>query len=251
VLLCKDSKQLLKFLTYILGRQPDEFGLVPDGDGFIKVKELLQAINEEDGWRYVRRQHIEEILFTVPEPAIEIEADAIRAKNRVQLSRPTLAQNLPNLLYTCVRRKAHALILEKGIFPMGRSQVVLSSSSDMAVRIGRRKDPLPILLTINIRKMSEQGRVLYQLGQTLYLTETVPADCFSSPPLAKQRLKPQKEASAAETYPQKSAGSFLLELPGHREAQPQFRGKQKKKDIAWKKDRKDQKKRKEKMWSDL
>ena len=45
-----------KFLVYILGRKPDEFGLVPDKDGFVKIKELLKAINEEDGWRHIREQ---------------------------------------------------------------------------------------------------------------------------------------------------------------------------------------------------
>jgi putative RNA 2'-phosphotransferase len=251
VALRKDPKQLSKLLAYMLGRQPDEFGLIPDGDGFIKFKELLQVINEEDGWGYVRRQHIDEIRLTVSDPAIEIGADTIRAKNRDQLPRPTPAQNIPKLLYTCVRQKAHPVVLEKGIFPMGRSQVVLSSSSDMAVRMGRRKDPLPVLLTVNVQKMLDQGFVFHQLGRTLYLTETVPVDCFSSPPLAKQRPKPQKEAIVEESYPQKSAGTFLLDLPGPKQAGSHFRGKQGKKDIAWKKDRKRQKKRKDKMWPDL
>ena len=235
----------------MLGHHPDEFGLVPDGDGFIKIKKLLQVISEEDGWRYVRRLHIDEILLTVPDPAIEIKADTIRAKNRNQLPRPTPAQNLPKLLFTCVRRKAHPVVLEKGFFPMGRSQVVLSSSIEMAVRMGKRKDSLPVLLTVNVQKMLDQGCAFHQFGQTLFLTETIPVDCISSPPVAKQRLKAQKEAIVEEAYPQKSAGTFLLDLPGPKQAGSHFRGKQGKKDIAWKKDRKRQKKRKDKMWPDL
>jgi len=50
-------------LVYMLGHRPDEFGLVPDSEGFIPYKELLQAIHEEEGWRYVRRSHINEVLF--------------------------------------------------------------------------------------------------------------------------------------------------------------------------------------------
>ena len=246
----KDPKHLSKLLAYMLGHQPDEFGLVPDGDGFIKVKELLQVISEEDGWRYVRRQHIDEILLTVPDPAIEIKAETIRAKNRTQLPRPTPAQNLPKLLFTCVRRKAHPVVLEKGIFPMGRSQVVLSSSSDMAIRMGRRKDPLPVLLTVNVRKSQDQGIVFHQFGRALYLAESIPADCFSSPPLAKERFKPQKEAVAEDPYPQKSAGTFLLDLSGPRQSEPRIHGKHKKKEIAWKKDRRRRKKTKDGMWPD-
>lgn len=247
----RDPKHLSKLLAYMLGRQPDEFGLVPDEDGFIKIKALLQVISEEDGWRYVRRQHLDEIHLTVSDPAIEIKADAIRAKNREHLPRPAPAQNLPNLLFTCVRRKAHAVVLEKGVFPMGRANILLAVSSELAVRMGRRKDPQPVLLTVNARKMSERGFVFHQFGQTLFLTESVPVDCFSSPPLAKQKPKPQKEATAAEASPQKSAGTFLLDLSGPTQAGPRFRGKPGKKDIAWKKERKRQKKRKDKMWPDL
>lgn len=244
----RDPKQLSKLLAYMLGRRPDEFGLVPDQDGYVKIKELLQVFSEEDGWRHVRRQHIDEIRLAVPDPAIEIQADSVRAKNRDHLPRPAPAQNLPTILYTCVRRKTHAVVLQKGVFPMGRSDIVLSADSEMAVRMGKRKDPQPVLLTVNARKLSDQGFVIQQLGQTLFLTENVPVDCFSSPPLAKQRPKPQKEAVAAEPSPQKSPGTFLLDLPGVGPAGPHLRGKQGKKDIAWKKERRRQKKRKDKMW---
>ena len=134
---------------------------------------------------------------------------------------------------------------------MGRAQVVLSSSRDMAVRMGRRKDPLPVLLTVTVQKMLDQGFVFQQLGRTLYLTEAIPVDCFSSPPVAKQRTKPQKEAIKEGTHPQKDAGTFLLDLSDPNQAGSHFRDKQRKKDIAWKKDRKTQKKRKDKMWPDL
>ncbi|MEW6672524.1 MAG: RNA 2'-phosphotransferase [Thermodesulfobacteriota bacterium] len=246
----KDPRQLSKLLAYMLGRQPDEFGLVPDENGFVKVKELLQVITEEDGWRYVRRQHFDEILATVPDPAIEINADLIRARNRDRLPRPVPAQHPPKLLYTCVRQKAHPAVLEKGIFPMGRPQVVLSSSSDMAVRMGRRKDSLPVLLTVHVQKMLGLGFVFQQLGQDIYLADNVPIDCFSSPPLAKQRPKPQKEEIGEEPFPQKSAGTFLLDLTGPIQAESRVRGKHRKKEIAWKKDRRRRKKTKDDLWPD-
>ena len=100
-------KQLSKFISYVLGRKPYEFGLVPEHDGFVKIKELLKAFCEEDGLKYVRRSHINEIIMTFPDPPIEIKDNLIRAKNRDKLPEHTLAQNLPKLLFTCVRRKAY------------------------------------------------------------------------------------------------------------------------------------------------
>ena len=45
----KDLRKLSKFLEYALGRNPDEFGLVPDGDGFVRIKELAESISRR-GW---------------------------------------------------------------------------------------------------------------------------------------------------------------------------------------------------------
>jgi len=67
-------------LDYILARRPDEFGLVTDKEGFIKVKDLLKALSEEEGLSYVRRAHLDEILITLPDPSFEIVGNTIRAK---------------------------------------------------------------------------------------------------------------------------------------------------------------------------
>ncbi len=40
----RSPQQLAKFISYILARRPDEFGLVPDPNGFVKIKDLLKAI---------------------------------------------------------------------------------------------------------------------------------------------------------------------------------------------------------------
>ena len=52
----KKQKQLSKLIQYILGRNPYEFGLVPDREGFVKIKELLKALNEETLFRNVLPQ---------------------------------------------------------------------------------------------------------------------------------------------------------------------------------------------------
>ncbi len=42
-------EQLAKFISYILGRNPAEFGLVPDPEGFVKIKEFLKAARRRRG----------------------------------------------------------------------------------------------------------------------------------------------------------------------------------------------------------
>ena len=100
----RSLEQLAKSIFYILGRNPAEFGLVPDTDGFVKIKEFLKALSEEDGLKYVRRSNINEILITLPNPPVEIRGNHIRAKHRFAMPTNVPAQNLPKLLYTCIRR---------------------------------------------------------------------------------------------------------------------------------------------------
>jgi len=244
----KSIKQLSKFISYVLGRKPYEFGLVPEQDGFVKIKELIKAFCEEDGLKYVRRSHINEILMTLPNPPIEIKDNLIRAKNRDKLPKHTLAQNLPKLLYTCVRRKAYPFVVENGISPMGFSRVILSSDRNIAERMGKRIDPMPIVLTVQTRKSLDKGIVFYQAGDTLFLAESIPPGCFTGPSLPKQKPAYIKKESTEEHALQKSPGSYLLELKDKKDHRKASNPKKKRKEVAWEEDRKrgeKQKQRKE------
>ena len=73
---------LARFLLYVLGRRPDEFGLVPDAGGFVLLKELLQAIHEEPSWRYVRQSHVNEVLCGSYRAEFDAEGDRLSARTR-------------------------------------------------------------------------------------------------------------------------------------------------------------------------
>ena len=104
----RSPKQLAKFIDYILCRRPDEFGLVTDEEGFVRIKDLLKAVNEEEGFRYVRQAHLDEIMLCVPNHAFEVADNKIRSKFRDRLPQHIYAKDPPKLLYTCVRRKAYS-----------------------------------------------------------------------------------------------------------------------------------------------
>ena len=73
-----------------------------DENGFIRIKELLKAVNEEEGFRYVRRSHLDEIMLTLSEPAFEIVGNAIRSNDWDCLLRRIFQAALAKLLYTSV-----------------------------------------------------------------------------------------------------------------------------------------------------
>jgi len=204
-------RKFAKFLTYVLERSPDEFGLVPNTDGYIKIKELLKAIHEEEGWRHIRQGDIQELQYSMSSPPFEIKDMLIRAKNRDHVRMPTPCVDPPKLLYTCVRSKAHSVVFEKGIRPTKHRKVLLASDTEMALRIGRRTDASPVLLTVQVAKVLENGITFDQVGETLYLAKTIPPGCFTGPPLpktetdlkadaGKKRRRPHPEESQMHDY---------------------------------------------------
>jgi len=85
----KAAKAFAKTLAYILGVDPYEFGLSPDSRGYIKIKEWLKALNEQEGWRQIRQGHIKEVTLTIAPPPIEMDGKKVRAVDRSRLSPPT------------------------------------------------------------------------------------------------------------------------------------------------------------------
>jgi len=238
--------KLSKLIAYVLDRRPDEFGLVPDASGFVKIKDLLKAVVEEDGWRHIRRSHLDEILLTVKDPPIEIRENRIRSKSITRIPQPVQTEILPKLLYTCVRTRAYPHVAEKGISPSGNASVILCASPHMADRIGKRSDPSPVLLTVHVGKSMTRRVTFFQSGESLFLAEHIPVGCFSGPPLPKQKAEHQKQAVRKGPEPTEPAGSFHVDLDT---LQQRHLPKGRKKSIDWKKERKHMKRDKDpKQW---
>lgn len=244
----KSPKKLAKFLSYILGRRPDEFGLIPDVDGYVKIKELLKAMNEEEGWRHVRRASIDEVIISIPAPPVEIDDNRIRAEDRENLPLIKPAEDLPRLLYTCVRKKAHPVVLDKGISPLGGyPYVILSSDQKLAQRMGKRIDSTPVLLTVQVQWSEGMGVEFRKFGESLYLAEYIPVGGFTAPPLPKEKADDKKKEDIKEEPKPKTPGSFFIDFPDPEEKK-RARHQKKKQDIIRDKEKKEQRKRKQKMW---
>ncbi|MBW1920237.1 MAG: hypothetical protein JRI81_08455 [Deltaproteobacteria bacterium] len=204
---------LARLMVYILGHRPDEFGLVPDEDGFIMLKELLWALHEEQGWGFVRHGHINEVLMGRNRSLFELENDRIRTVDRRwDLDLHTPYPNLPRILFTPVRTRAHAHAIEKGL--KSDKYLVLSQKKEMALRIGRRRDPRPVLLEILPALAAQVGVHFFSFGD-LFLATEIPPGCILGPPVAKElREKGRTEPSRkTRTRPLGvSAGSFTLDV---------------------------------------
>lgn len=206
---------LSKLMAYILLHRPDEFGLVLDEDGFVPLKELQQAIAEEDGWSYVRPSHITEAVYTGDRERFEIEDERIRAASGH--SRPQRIQyeptTPPRILYYGTRRKAYPHILQRGLDPMGRQYVHLAASEELAMRIGRRRDSNPVLLEIQAERASENGVIFYQANTLIYLADHIPQSYIIGPPISSVLPEKKLPEKRQETpLKRELPGSILLNL---------------------------------------
>jgi putative RNA 2'-phosphotransferase len=201
--------RLSKLLDYILSRRPDEFGLVPDLNGFIKIKDLLKAISEESGWGSIRQSNINEVLLSVPNALFEENGSLIRSLERSRLPIRKGTVELPKLLYTCVRQRAYPYVLDHGVSPAGHFEVILADTTAMAERIGLRMDRETVLLTVQTKQCASLGVIFYNVGEGLYTAAAIPTGGFTGPPLPKELPIERPKSQPGEP---KTPGSYILNL---------------------------------------
>jgi putative RNA 2'-phosphotransferase len=225
------QENLSRLLSYILGRRPDEYGIVPDIDGFVSFKELLQAMHEEPDLRYVRKAHINEILMGKDRERFFYDDRRIGMKERNWTMDLVGADRVivPKILYTPVRRKAHPVVMEKGLKTAPGRYLVLSAEKDMARRIGKRRDPAPVVIEVMAEAAQREDTAFFPFGD-LFLSPRVPAKFLFGPPVSKETLEAranaisQKESSKIKPE-QFTPGSFPLDISRDPDAARRNKGK--------------------------
>lgn len=207
-------------MIYMLGRRPDEFGLVPDKDGFLTFKEILWALHEEPGWGYVKEVHLREVLMGKDRPLFDWEGLRVRAAERHWRfdSAEAVPEQMPKVLMTGVRRRAHPHVMEKGLSSQEGEVLVLSPERDMALRLAKRRNQDPVILEIMTAQALKEKTVFHRFGD-LFLATAVPSSCIAGPPVPEETrelretlktARPEKGKPAA--LPDFKAGSFALDL---------------------------------------
>jgi putative RNA 2'-phosphotransferase len=120
--------------------------------------------------------------------------------------------------------------------------VILSRDESMALRMGKRRDPQPAILTVNVQQSVNSGVTFQQAGDLLFTADKVPEGCFTGPPLPKEKPEKQKAREPADTGNRRLAGSYMMDL----DAQGP-KGKKEKPD-SWKRDKKRIRREKQKKW---
>ena len=179
----RQLESLARMLAYMLGHHPDEFGLVLSEDGFIPFKELHQALSREPGWGFVRRHHLDQVVSLMQPPAFAVEGERIRCLQPGPLPRRRPGLPPPPLLYLAISPKVHERVWQEGLKAAAGRELLLARTPDTALKLGKRRAPTPVLVTIQAQAAAQAGLSFTGYGEELFLAAR-PAPGISATPLA-------------------------------------------------------------------
>jgi putative RNA 2'-phosphotransferase len=236
---------LSRLMHYVLGTGPDEFGLVPDQEGFIPIKDLLKVIHEEPHMGYVRESHLMEVILHDRDKIFEVAERKIRSRKRSfpSLNTQEVFPNPPKLLFKGVKRKTYPAVLTNGLLPGARDHVVMTTDRDLAIRIAHRLDQHPVILEIRAQAASDSGTPFFPFGDSLYVADQVPVRFINGPPLP---THPSEEREPVKRNAEPTPGSFILD--GDRDPDLSRRDRAKKKK-GWKQEVRRARKGKHARWA--
>jgi putative RNA 2'-phosphotransferase len=202
---------LARLMRYILGTRPDEFGLVPDQEGFIPIKELLKVIREEPSMAYARESHLMEVILHDRGDLFEVAEKKIRSTKRsfVSPAEENPASSPPKFLFKGVKRKSYPAVLTHGLVPGSGDHVVMTTDRDLAIRIAHRQDQTPVIVEIRAQAASESGTAFLAFGESLYVADRVPPWFITGPPLPKDLAGESERPRTGQEF---TPGSFLIDL---------------------------------------
>jgi len=155
----------------------------------VSLKELHQVLLAEAGFSQYSPRALTQFFSFFGSQCFETDGQRVRALERTRADRLSAPEPAvpPGRLYACIRPKAHESVITHGLRAHGpRPRVILSTSREMALRIGRRRDRDPVLVEIHAVKASEAGVVFRRYGECLFLVESLDPRWMEIPPLRRK-----------------------------------------------------------------
>ena len=178
----RELQALSRIIAGALRHFPEKLGLVMDGNGWVDIRDLLQALStERAGFSWLRVHHITALVTTDPRGRYQIDGGMIRAKygHSVNVNLCDLPPAQVDVLFYPVMEEECDLVLEQGIMPVDRRKVHLSRSIEKAVEAGSVRGDEPLILQVDVNKAQQDGVCIYQATEEVFITDKVPAEYLS------------------------------------------------------------------------
>ena len=167
-----------KFLSYILRHHPGKYDLAPDKNGFVSLKDVVEALKKR--FKGFRDEEIFDLVSKDPKGRFEIKNEKISATygHSIEVSHEAKERTPPEVLYHGTSPEGSDRILSSGLKPMNRQFVHLSLTESDAYMVGSRHSKTPVILKINALKASQDGIKFYREGNT-FLAREIPPEYIS------------------------------------------------------------------------
>lgn len=172
-----DYTKLSKEVSYALRHAPWEYELEMDEEGWVLVKQLLEALGCSSEWNSITKHDLINMIAASKKKRHEIVGDKIRAYYGHSLPIKIIKKEMkpPQVLYHGTANRFLASIEEKGLLPQARNYVHLSQDIETAILVGRRRDKNPIILIIDAQQAYADGVKFYIGNEKVWLADNVPS----------------------------------------------------------------------------
>ena len=171
-------ERLSKFISMILRHKPQVIGITLDEHGWADVNELIKGINETGEEIEFSKDTLETIVKTEKKQRYSFSQDRtlIRANqgHSIPVDVELEKKEPPKVLYHGTGVKSVKAIQEKGLLPMERLYVHLSTDVETATNVGKRHGT-PVIFKVNAEQMQKDGYDFFQSVNGVWLTKEVPA----------------------------------------------------------------------------
>lgn len=170
----KNKNDLSKFISLILRHKPETINISLDEHGWANVEDLINGINKSG--KNINIEILEDIVKTDNKQRYSFNEDKtlIRANQGHSINVDVELKEMtpPDELYHGTAFRFLDSIKENGIKSMSRLYVHLSSYIEIAEKVGRRHG-CTLVLTIDTKKMYEDGIKFYRSENGVWLTKYV------------------------------------------------------------------------------
>lgn len=168
----QEHTRLSKKLSSLLRHRPRD--LVMDDAGFTPLPDVLQRLQASE-------ERVREVVRNCDKQRFEIAENAQGTKIRARYGHSVVpvvdyqAVAPPEILYHGTSRGAIATIGREGLRAMNRQYVHLSIDCEIALSVGRRHDPTPVILIVRAGEAHTSGVEFYNPEARLFLVKALDA----------------------------------------------------------------------------
>jgi putative RNA 2'-phosphotransferase len=176
--------ELSRIVSHALRHEPWVYELELDGQGWVTVASLVEALRVDQTWRSLTVADVEAMVTGASKQRHEIRDGRIRAlyghsvPGRVERTSAVP----PRWLFHGTAPSAAKVIVVEGLRPMGRQFVHLSIDRDTARAVGSRKADLPVTLRVDAQAAAEAGVTFYAGNAKVWLADAVPQEFITEDP---------------------------------------------------------------------